>query len=76
VGESVHHRVEQLEQHHALRLYFSERAVESGAETAHDVARMLTWTRREHKFGDLDPFNQMLAISETAAHLDLLTLRG
>jgi hypothetical protein len=27
-------------------------------------------------FGDLNAFNQMLAVNETAAHLDVLVLRG
>jgi len=34
------------------------------------------WTRRRRRLPDLDPFNQMLAIFETAAHLDLLVARG
>jgi glyoxylase-like metal-dependent hydrolase (beta-lactamase superfamily II) len=73
--ESVHERLEELEQHHERRLELSEQALESGAETALDAARLLTWTRRELAYYDLDPFNQMLAIAETAAHLDLLVLR-
>ena len=30
----------------------------------------------ELAFADLDPFNQMLAVTETAAHLDLLVAQG
>lgn len=37
---------------------------------------MLRWTRRARQFGDLDPYNQMLAILETRAHLDLLVAQG
>ena len=47
-----------------------------GALTAYETARLLTWTRRERPLGDLDPFNQMLAVLETAAHLDVLVMRG
>ena len=36
----------------------------------------LTWTRRARAFADLDPFNQMLAILETGAHLDVLVAQG
>jgi hypothetical protein len=36
----------------------------------------LTWTRRERRLDELDPFNAMLATLETAAHLDVLVERG
>lgn len=75
VSDSVHHRVAELERHHERRLTLTLAALEAGAETAFDVAGRLTWTRRELRFRDLDPFNQMLATAETAAHLDLLVLR-
>jgi hypothetical protein len=42
----------------------------------HDVATRLRWTSRQRKFGELTPFNQMLAVLETKAHLDLLVDRG
>ena len=44
--------------------------------TAYETARRVTWTRRERSLSDLDEFNRMLAISETAAHLDLLEAQG
>lgn len=34
------------------------------------------WTRRKRSFADLDPFNQMLAVLESAAHLEVLVKRG
>jgi hypothetical protein len=37
---------------------------------------MLAWTRRGRKLEDLDPFNQLMAVLETAAHLDVLVMRG
>lgn len=40
------------------------------------MAGRLTWTRRERRLDDLDLFNQMLAIIETGAHLDVLVLAG
>ena len=36
------------------------------------MARALTWTRHEYVVDQLDPFNQMLAVLETQAHLDVL----
>lgn len=76
VTESVHARVDELVAHHGARLDETEQALRTGAVTAYDVARQLRWTRRQHKVDDLDPFNQMLAIAETAAHLELLAAQG
>jgi glyoxylase-like metal-dependent hydrolase (beta-lactamase superfamily II) len=76
VTTSVHERIDELLAHHEARLDASQRAVERGAGTAFEVARELTWTRREKSLADLDPFNQMLAVMETAAHLDVLVMQG
>ncbi|MFE9693665.1 MBL fold metallo-hydrolase [Micromonospora sp. NPDC005806] len=75
VGPSVHARVDELLHHHAERLDHACGVVQDGM-TAYEVAGRLTWTRRERSFGDLDLFNQMLAVAETAAHLDLLVAQG
>ena len=76
VTDSVHARVDELVAHHGARLDEVEKAVRSGATTAFEGARELRWTRRERTVDDLDPFNQMLAIAETAAHLELLVAQG
>jgi len=76
VADSVHARVDELVAHHGARLDETERAVAAGATTAYDVARELRWTRRLRTLDELDPFNQMLAISETGAHLQLLAAQG
>jgi glyoxylase-like metal-dependent hydrolase (beta-lactamase superfamily II) len=76
VAPSVHQRVHELLAHHDERLELTQRAVAAGAASARDVAVRLTWTRRGTAFADLDPFNAMLAVLETAAHLDVLMLRG
>ena len=47
-----------------------------GAATAYEAARALSWTRRTRHFDELDPFNQMMAVMETAAHLDVLAVQG
>ncbi|MGA8426745.1 MAG: MBL fold metallo-hydrolase [Candidatus Dormiibacterota bacterium] len=69
-------RVDQLLEHHQQRLLLCREAVAEGARTAIDVARALPWTRRGRRFEDLDTFNQMLAVAESAAHLELLAERG
>lgn len=76
VCASVHDRVDELFAHHASRLDASLAAIEAGATTTYETTQRLTWTKRERSFRDLDPFNQMLAVVETAAHLDVLVTQG
>jgi hypothetical protein len=61
---------------HGARLEETEKAVRGGAQTAAEAAGRLRWTRRARSFSDLDPYNQMLAVLETRAHLDLLAAQG
>ena len=76
VGPSVHQRVDELLHHHGIRLRETAVAVSTGASTAHEVAGQLRWTRHERTLSELNPFNQMLAVSETNAHLLLLEAQG
>jgi glyoxylase-like metal-dependent hydrolase (beta-lactamase superfamily II) len=76
VSPSVHARVDELLAHHEHRLAEIAETVTAGATTAYESALRLTWTRRERTLTDLDAFNQMLAVLETAAHLDLLVSQG
>ncbi len=75
VTASVHQRVTELLAHHENRLAASGAAVAAGASTAYDTAMALPWTRHEKAFSELDPENQLLAVTETAAHLDVLVLQ-
>lgn len=75
-GGSVHARVRQLLAHHDARLAATRSHVMAGAHTGLAVATGLPWTRRDRPFDTLDPFNQMIAVCETMAHLDLLVERG
>jgi glyoxylase-like metal-dependent hydrolase (beta-lactamase superfamily II) len=76
VTPSAHDRVDQLVEHHRVRLDAMAAALGWGAVTAAEVAAKVTWTRREHSLADLDVFNQFLAVCETGAHLDLLVAQG
>ena len=76
VAPSSHARVDELVAHHEGRLAASEAAVLAGAATPYEVARALGWTRRNRAFADLDPWNRMLAVCETAAHLLVLATQG
>jgi glyoxylase-like metal-dependent hydrolase (beta-lactamase superfamily II) len=72
VTGSAHARIDELLGHHDARLRRCAAAVPAGGATAYQVARSLRWTRRERQLGELDLFNQMLAVIETRAHLELL----
>jgi glyoxylase-like metal-dependent hydrolase (beta-lactamase superfamily II) len=76
VTPSVHVRVDELITHHHDRLALCAEAVAAGAGTAYQVACALRWTRRGRHLEELDPFNQMLAVTETRAHLELLAAQG
>ncbi|MGY6026439.1 MBL fold metallo-hydrolase [Streptomyces spinosirectus] len=76
VGDSVHARVGELLAHHDDRLAQTLVALGDRTRTAHEVAGELGWTRRKVAFADLGAFDQMLAVNETAAHLDVLVARG
>jgi len=76
VGDSVHGRVGELLTHHDDRLAETLAALGDRTCNAYAVAGELGWTRRKVPFADLSAFNQMLAVNETAAHLDVLVARG
>ncbi|MCG2621335.1 MBL fold metallo-hydrolase [Arthrobacter sp. I2-34] len=76
VWDSAHRRAKELLDHHGERLDQTLRPVLHGAGTATEIAAQLDWTRRKKHLSELDPFNQMLAIAETAAHLSVLATLG
>ncbi len=76
VTNSVHDRVDELLDHHDVRLELCEQALGAGPATGFGVASQLPWTRRNRRFADLDPFNAGLATMETVAHLELLVAQG
>jgi glyoxylase-like metal-dependent hydrolase (beta-lactamase superfamily II) len=69
-------RVAELLTHHRHRLDATLAAVTKGAATGYEVALDLRWTSRLRSFAELDPFNQMIAVNETIAHLDVLVEQG
>jgi glyoxylase-like metal-dependent hydrolase (beta-lactamase superfamily II) len=76
VSPSVHRRVDELLEHHGNRLDATLTALAGGAETGWEVANGLTWTRRARNLDELDAHAQMLAVSETGAHLTVLLAQG
>ena len=76
VTRRTHERVNELLAHHETRLEQTLAAASAGPVSALAAARMIPWTRRLRKFDDLDPMNQILAVGETSAHLEVLVIRG
>ena len=76
VRDSTHARVIELLAHHETRLGQTLEVATGGPVTAFAVAAALPWTRRKRKLAELDPMNQLLAVGETAAHLEVLVARG
>jgi glyoxylase-like metal-dependent hydrolase (beta-lactamase superfamily II) len=76
VSPSVHARVDELLHHHDVRLARCVDALAAGARTVYDVAQRLPWTRRERTLFELSPMDQLMAVHETRAHLDVLEMRG
>lgn len=76
VSPSTHDRIDELLQHHGARLDATETAVLGDSVTGYEVAKRLRWTRRGRRFDELDVVNQMLAVNETVAHLEVLVVQG
>jgi glyoxylase-like metal-dependent hydrolase (beta-lactamase superfamily II) len=76
VAGSTHARVAELLAHHDRRLAATLAVLGERTLDGYAVARGLTWTRRETPFAELDDVNQMLAVNETVAHLEVLVARG
>jgi glyoxylase-like metal-dependent hydrolase (beta-lactamase superfamily II) len=76
VTASSHERIDALLAHHEARLAEAADAVRSGCATGYDVSCALRWTRKLRRLDELDSFNQMLAVIETRAHLQLLVATG
>jgi glyoxylase-like metal-dependent hydrolase (beta-lactamase superfamily II) len=76
VTGSTHERVNELLAHHDARLAETLTAVGAGHATPFEVAKAIKWTRRQRLFDDLDLFAQIQAVNETAAHLEVLLVRG
>ncbi|EFF89100.1 beta lactamase [Streptomyces sp. e14] len=75
-GASTHARVDELLDHHEHRLAECAAVLARGASTGYQAAGLLKWTRRQRALSELDLGNQVLAVQETVAHLEILVERG
>jgi len=69
-------RVDELLHHHEQRLAAVAARVAAGRHHAFAIAWQLSWTRRERRLSELDLMNQMMAVLEIQAHLDVLVETG
>src|SRR5579859_6051245 len=76
VTDSTHERVNELLAHHDTRLAETLAAAQAGHATAFEAAKAIKWTRRHRDFAELDLFSQVMSVNETAAHLEVLAMRG
>jgi glyoxylase-like metal-dependent hydrolase (beta-lactamase superfamily II) len=76
VQDSAHKRVHELLRHHENRLAEIMQVMLPGRSTAYEVAQAIRWTRRQQRFAELEVISQLLATGETAAHLEVLVIRG
>jgi glyoxylase-like metal-dependent hydrolase (beta-lactamase superfamily II) len=76
LGFTSHARIDELLAHHDARLAEMGALLAAAGATSYEIASQVGWTSRRRKFGDLDPYNQMLAVYETALHLELLVDQG
>ena len=76
VQDSAHRRVNELLAHHEQRLDEILQALRPGRSSAYEAAQAIRWTRRQLRYTDLELVSQLLAAGETAAHLEVLVLRG
>jgi glyoxylase-like metal-dependent hydrolase (beta-lactamase superfamily II) len=76
VTPSAHTRIDELLAHHEQRLAAVVAQVHQGRDDAFSIAEQLPWTRRSRRLHDLDDINQMLAVLEIQAHLDVLADAG
>jgi len=76
VTGSTHERVNELLAHHDLRLAETHQAVMAGHATPYEVAKAIKWTRSRRFFDELDLFSKVMSVNETAAHLEVLLVRG
>ncbi|TYQ11861.1 UNVERIFIED_ORG: glyoxylase-like metal-dependent hydrolase (beta-lactamase superfamily II) [Gordonia westfalica J30] len=82
VGGDVGTRARALLSHHARRfdeilvVFDGARSESTRSLCGLQVAQRLRWTRHERPFAELDTFNQLIAVCETMAHLDVLAVDG
>jgi glyoxylase-like metal-dependent hydrolase (beta-lactamase superfamily II) len=72
--DNLRQRIEEIELHHLARMQEMLAALESGPQTAYDVAHRVTWATGE--FRDFDFVMQGAAVRETLAHLEHGVMTG
>ena len=72
-----HKRVEELLQHHEIRLSEIERIIsESPGLTAYDISGKMRWKIRAANWAEFPPTQKIFAVGECMSHIDYLIRRG
>jgi glyoxylase-like metal-dependent hydrolase (beta-lactamase superfamily II) len=70
--DDLNQRLDELQEHHRLRIEEMLDAVEAGADSVYEVARRVKWAVGH--FDKLNLWTQQAAMNETLAHLNHLVL--
>ena len=68
-------RIDELIRHHEDRSREILAAIKNKPETAYEIVQNITWSM-SNRWQDIPPFHQRLALFETVAHLELMTIDG
>jgi glyoxylase-like metal-dependent hydrolase (beta-lactamase superfamily II) len=68
-------RVIEIEQHHDKRMQEILSVLENGPRTAYQVSGSITWSTGGVAWENLPPLSKRMAVTETLAHLELLSAR-
>ncbi len=69
-------RAAEIMDHHEKRMQDILNVFSGKPETAYQIASEIPWSKKGTQWGDLSPLDQRMAITETLAHLELMTARG
>lgn len=69
-------RIDELKEHHKIRLEEALNAVRNGSRTAWEIAQHISWDLKYENWNELPTMQKWFAVGETIAHLDYLERRG
>ena len=74
--EDLPRRANEILKHHETRMQDILKVFNGKPETAYQVASQIPWSKKGTQWNDLSPLDKRMAITETLAHLELMTARG
>jgi glyoxylase-like metal-dependent hydrolase (beta-lactamase superfamily II) len=74
--EDLPKRAREIMEHHEKRMQDILKVFSGKPETAYQIASEIPWSKKGTQWDDLTPLDKRMAITETLAHLELMTARG